>query len=49
MVEIVNDSFNYDQPQNELRSISNEVNISHLAHIHWFTLKPYKNGTDSQW
>ena len=34
VVQIVSDSFNYDQPQYELRSISNKVNISHSAHIH---------------
>ena len=28
---------------------SNEVNISSSTHIHWFTVKPYRNGTDRQW
>lgn len=31
------------------KCISNEVNISSSTHIHWFTVKPSRNGTDRQW
>ena len=48
MVQIVSDSLKYDQPQYELRRISNEINISYSAHVHLFTLKLYRKGTDSQ-